>query len=148
MDRREFLLGTTGVVGSCAGCSALSSQPIPLDLVVYNLSTSSYRVEFELLRTDGKVSQPGSTHPEARVYFERIDIEPRPEGESVSITRRDAVAESRPYVVRYEAWREFGSENYPGVFDEGHVHFFPDDDSGDTDILVFDIDAENGVYRQ
>jgi hypothetical protein len=94
------------------------------------------------------VSQPNSTHPEARVYFERIEIKPRAEDENVSITRRDAVAESRRYVVRYKAWRDPNSANYPGVFDEGHVHFFPDDDSGDTDILIFDITPEKGVVRQ
>ena len=145
MDRRQFLLGTTGVVAGCAGCSALSSQSVPLNLVVFNHSESSYRVEFELFRTDEKQSAP----EQARVYFERIDIEPRQEDASgPSMTLRGAVAESRPYVVRYRAWREYGSAKYPGVFDKGHVHFFPPDDDGPSDAVVFRIYPERGMERE
>ena len=145
MDRRQFLLGTSGVVAGCAGCSARSSQSVTLNLVVFNHSESSYRVEFELFRTDAESSQQGGpTNPEARVYFERIDVEPPDEvSNGPSMTQRDAVAVSRPYVVRYRVWREYGSENYPGVFDEGHVHFFPPDDDGDSDAIAFDIYAGN-----
>lgn len=145
IDRRQFLLGTSGVVACCAGCSARSSPSVTLDLVVFNHSESSYRVGFELFRTDAESSQQGGpTNPEARVYSERIDVEPPDEvSNGPSMTQRDAVAVSRPYVVRYRVWREYGSENYPGVFDEGHVHFFPPDDDGDSDAIAFDIYAGN-----
>ena len=145
MDRRQFLLGTSGVVAGCAGCSALSSQSVPLNLVVFNHSEYSHRAEFELFRNDGNQSAP----EKARVYFERIDVEPPQEvANGPSMTRRDAVAESRPYVARYRVWREYGSSNYPGVYDEGHVHFFPPDDDGPSDAVVFRVYSESGMERE
>ncbi|MFC6955509.1 hypothetical protein [Halorubellus litoreus] len=150
MDRRQFLLGTTGVVAGCAGCSTLSSQSVTLNLVVFNHSEYSHRVEFELFRTDAESPQQGGpTNPEASVYFERIDVEPPQEvANGPSMTQRDAVAESRPYVVRYRVWREYGSSNYPGVYDEDHVHFFPPDDDGDSDAVIFDIYSEGEMERR
>ncbi|MDS0261149.1 hypothetical protein NDI56_17250 [Haloarcula sp. S1CR25-12] len=144
MDRRPFLLGTTGVLASCAGCSALSSQPVMLGLVVFNHTDSLYTVQFDLLRTDGKSSQSeGPANPKARVHSERIDIEPREDGVNrPSMTRREDVAETRQYVVRYEVWKNNNSST-----DEGHVHFFPTGD-GDADYVVFDIYSEGTLERR
>ncbi|SIS10065.1 hypothetical protein [Natronorubrum thiooxidans] len=41
------------------------------------------------------------------------------------MTRREDVAETRQYVVRYEVWK-----NNSTPTDEGHVHFFPTGDDG------------------
>ncbi|SIS10072.1 hypothetical protein SAMN05421752_11111 [Natronorubrum thiooxidans] len=47
------------VLASCAGCSALSSQPVMLGLVVFNHTDSLYTVQFDLFRTDGEVVSTG-----------------------------------------------------------------------------------------
>lgn len=139
MDRRQFLLGTTGVLASCAGCSALSSQPVMLGLVVFNHTESLYTAQFDLFRTDGK--SDGSANPK---YSERIDIEPREDGVNrPSTTRREDVAKARQYVVRYEVWK-----NNSTPTDEGHVHFFPTGDDGDVDYVVFDIYSEGTLERR
>ena len=150
MDRRRFLFGATGVAAGCAGCSALSSEPVTLDLVVFNHTEYSHRVEVELFRTDtGAAQRGGSTASDARVYFERITVEP-PEAVSDGPrkTKRNGVADSRPYVLRYTVWREYGTSEFPGVYDDGHVHFFPPGGAGDSDAVTFDIYDEGEMERR
>lgn len=108
-----------------------------LDLVVFNHTDSLYTVEFELFRTD-----EGSSEPEARMYSEQVDAEPQEGVGEPSTTRRDAVAEARPCIVRYDVYRDNSTPT-----DEDHVHSFPTGD-GDDDDVAFDIYSEGTLKRR
>ncbi|NEU56227.1 hypothetical protein [Halorussus sp. MSC15.2] len=131
MRRRRVLLGATTVATALAGCSVQSSRSPMLDLVVFNHTDSPYTVEMGLFRGGGD-----ATRAEARASDERIDVEPQ------GRAQRENVAETRPYVVRYNVY-----ENNRRMTDEDHVHYYPEDDA-DGDSLAFDIGSEGTVTRR
>jgi hypothetical protein len=131
MKRREALLGATAVLGGLAGCSGLSSESGTIDLDVFNHAESPYTVEFGLFERGGD-----SSRSEARVYSESIDIVPEGRAE------RERIAEARPYVVRYTAYKDDSEQT-----DQGHVHYYPPGD-GKVDTLTFDIDSSGVVTRR
>lgn len=130
MKRRHVILGTTAELTGLAGCSALSSQSSMLNLTVFNHTDDPYTVEMSLLRSGGDWSRS-----DARVYSERIDVEPQGEA------RRENVAETRPYLVRYSVY-----ESNRRQTDEDHVHYYLDD--GDSNSLSFDIGSTGVLTRR
>ncbi len=102
-----------------------------LEIVLFNHTDKPYAVEIGLFRADGTRSRS-----DARVHSESISVGPQGQ------TRREDVAESRQYVVRYEVF-----ENNHTPTDEGHVHFYPGDD-GDSDEIAFDIHSPGTITRR
>lgn len=130
-DRRRFLQLTGGAVAAgLAGCSTLSAQTGTLDLTLYNQTDQRYTVEMSLFRADGDRSRS-----EARVFSEGLDVEPDAE------VRREAVADVRAYLVRYDVFDTDGVQT-----DGDHVHYLPDDDGDDG--LAFDIRLPGELDRR
>ncbi|WP_276275694.1 hypothetical protein [Haloarcula regularis] len=97
---------------------------------MFNHTDSQYTVDFALFRTDGTQSRSA-----AREYSEQLAVGPQ------ATARREAVAEARPYVVRYDVW-----ENNSTPTDKDHVHFVPTGDGDDS--VAFDIHAEGTLERR
>ena len=131
VSRRTVLTAGTVTVASVAGCSALSSESATLDLTLFNHVDARYTVYVSLYRSDDDLSQS-----DARVYSERIDVEP--EGEA----RRASVVETRRYLVRYDVFDDDGR-----LTDKDHVHYYPPDD-GDDDEITFDIHPPGDMTRR
>ena len=128
---RRAVLATGAVsIAAVAGCSTLTADSSTLDIALFNHTDAPYTVELGLFRVDSERSRS-----DARAYSESIAVEPGGE------TQREAVVESRQYVVRYEL---FEDNRTPA--DEGHVHFYPEDDGGDG--IAFDIHSPGVVTRR
>lgn len=120
---RRSLVGLGGVclLGGVAGCSALTSGSATLDLVVFNHADATYRVGVTLLRPD----HDGSLSA-ARSYERTLELDPNGEA------RREGVAQSRRYLVRYDVVEmDEGRQT-----DQDHVHYYP---RGGDDTITFDL---------
>lgn len=129
---RRAVLGTSvGSIASLAGCSALTSRPAMLDITLFNQTDSPYTVEMSLFRVENDLSRS-----EARTYSASIDVEPQGEA------RREGVAESRQYLLRYDLFRDDSTRT-----DEDHVHVYPtaDEEPGN---LTFDIRSPGVLARR
>lgn len=131
ISRRAVLSTGAASIASLTGCSALSSQPSTLDLLLFNHAESPYTVELSLLRVD-----TGLPRSDARVYSESIDVEPETE------VRREGVVERQQYLVRYEVY-----ENDSKLTDEDHVHYYPVD-GWDDDWIGLDIHPPGVITRR
>lgn len=131
MHRRSVLLGTPAVGLALSGCSALSGGSPTLDVTVVNHADSPYTIELAALDVED-----GASRSERRVFDTSLDV-----GADDESTRED-VAESRPYLVRYEAYEENSR-----VTDEAHVHYYPPDDGADGH-LIFDVDSDGILTRR
>lgn len=130
-NRRAFLrLSSGALLGSLAGCSALSSQSPTLDVTVLNHTNSPYTIEMDFFRNDGERSDS-----DARVYDTRIDVPA--EGEA----HRKNVTEPRLYIVQYSVYKENSR-----LTDQDHVHYYPDDNGNDN--LAFDIHSPGTLTRR
>lgn len=102
-----------------------------IDLTLFSHVDVPYTVYVHLFRVDGN-----SSRSDARVFSESIDVEP--EGEA----RRDGIAETRQYLVRYEAYEDNSRRT-----DKDHVHYYPPGD-GDDDGIAFDIHPPGEMTRR
>ncbi|WP_049928069.1 hypothetical protein [Halopiger goleimassiliensis] len=130
MERR-LLLGSAALVPSLACCSALSNESPMLDLAVYNQTDEPYTIALWLFRANAE-----ATRSEARVFSSELDVDPDGELE------RDAIAESRPYVLRYRLY-----EDNSTLTDQDHVHYYPDD-AEDDGWISFDIRPPGVLVRR
>lgn len=130
MRRRQTLLGTTGLLFGAAGCSTRTRSQM-VDIVLFNQTDTPYTVELAVFESGD--SAPRS---EARVFDATIAVDPQ------GTARRDAVAEARQYLVRYELY-----EDNSRLRDEDHVHYYPTDTDGD-DELSFDVQSAGKLTRR
>ncbi|WP_144900802.1 hypothetical protein [Halobellus captivus] len=131
MRRRAFVFGTVPLCTGISGCLGLFSDPSMLSLTVFNHTESQYTIEVTFLASD-----ENSSRREARVFSERIDVEPDDQ------TVREDVAEVQPYIIEYGLYK-----NNSTLTDQDHVHYYPgeEDESGS---LAFNINSSGDLTRR
>jgi hypothetical protein len=97
----------------------LKSDPPMLDIVFFNYTDSRFEITIHLLAS-------GDGHSNGEI----IEIEPREE------VRREDIAESQQYLIRYDVDKIVNGD--PLQTDHDHVHFYPTE-SGDNPGVAFDI---------
>lgn len=122
--RSVMAVGVCSLV-SVAGCAGLASDVPMLDLLVYNQTDSRYIVTIRVYREEGDRARS-----EARVFQSQIEVEPQ------GVARREAVAESQQYLIRYDVDRIVDGD--PLETDHDHAHVYPSSDS-ENDSVAFDI---------
>lgn len=130
MRRRALLTCSAGLLAGLTGCSAFQTTDSELSLSFVNHTETMYSVDVGLYRTGHR---PRS---DARTYGRTIDV---PATETV---HREAVGETRPYLVRFQAYR-----NNSTLTHQDHVHYYPPDGEEPT-TLVFDIGEDGIVTRR
>lgn len=103
-----------------------------LDVTVFNYTDTTYDIYLCVFQVDSDLSRS-----DARIYDERTSIEP--EGK----IRREDVAEAQQYIISYEVY----TENSGRLTDQGHAHYYPDDD-GEDDGIAFNIQPPGVLYRR
>jgi hypothetical protein len=102
-----------------------------LSLTIFNTSESPYAIEMGIFRSD-----QNSSRSEARVYSERIDVEPD------SQTVREDVAEVQSYIIEYGLY-----EDNSFLTDQDHVHYYPGDED-ESGSLAFNIEPSGVLIRR
>lgn len=126
-------------LGGCSlvpvtGCSAVLSETPMLDLLIYNQTDSHYVVTVRLYRV-----ATAENRNEARVFQARMEVEPQ------GVVKRDAVAESDRYLLRYDVDRLV--EGDPLETANDHAHIYPSAD-GDSDSVAFDIVGSGDLKKR
>lgn len=130
---RRTALRASGIalLSTLSGCSLLPSQSSMLDVAVFNHTDTPCTVVLDLFRESGDASSRG-----ARSYDDSIHVEPQGE------VRQENVVETHAYLVRYSVLRDNNRQT-----DEGHVHCYPADSSGE-EYLVFDLHSPGVLTRR
>lgn len=130
LRRRSFLIGSSIIAASAAGCAdPVNGNRPKIDLELFNYTADEQPLIVEVLRVDT------DEYSEARVLNQEFSVPPPREGESAGVLRESDVVPRRRYLLR--VLPKYGRGEW-----YTH-HFYPGESTSDPDSERFDI----RIYR-